>query len=164
MIADSRGVATLDLGSIYLLAANGEGGIRTHGDPKATPVFKTGAFNRSATSPGVGTRRRTHGNERVDATSTASVGRSVMRFPMEERATTPQAVGVVGPAGTTCRWDMRRPSLTGPPESGALDARQGLAPLLRPRNGVVRRIEGFSDCRASVQKVGADLLETPGIE
>ena len=31
---------------------NGEGGIRTHGDPKATPVFKTGAFNRSATSPG----------------------------------------------------------------------------------------------------------------
>ena len=31
---------------------NGEGGIRTHGDPEATPVFKTGAFNRSATSPG----------------------------------------------------------------------------------------------------------------
>ena len=52
MIAESRGVAILDLGSIYLLAANGEGGIRTHGDPKATPVFKTGAFNRSATSPG----------------------------------------------------------------------------------------------------------------
>ena len=30
---------------------NGEGGIRTHGDPEATPVFKTGAFNRSA-NPG----------------------------------------------------------------------------------------------------------------
>ena len=33
-------------------SSNGEGGIRTHGDPEATPVFKTGAFNRSATSPG----------------------------------------------------------------------------------------------------------------
>ncbi len=30
---------------------NGEGGIRTHGDPEATPVFKTGAFNRSAIPP-----------------------------------------------------------------------------------------------------------------
>ncbi len=29
----------------------GEGGIRTHGDVAATPVFKTGAFNHSATSP-----------------------------------------------------------------------------------------------------------------
>ena len=29
----------------------GEGGIRTPGDPKATPVFKTGPFNRSGTSP-----------------------------------------------------------------------------------------------------------------
>jgi hypothetical protein len=29
----------------------GEGGIRTHGPRKGTPVFKTGAFNRSATSP-----------------------------------------------------------------------------------------------------------------
>ena len=35
------------------VSCNGEGGIRTHGDPKATPVFKTGAFNRSATSPDV---------------------------------------------------------------------------------------------------------------
>ena len=32
--------------------SNGEGGIRTHGDPKATPVFKTGAFNRSAQTCG----------------------------------------------------------------------------------------------------------------
>jgi hypothetical protein len=29
----------------------GEGGIRTHGTLSRTPVFKTGAFNRSATSP-----------------------------------------------------------------------------------------------------------------
>ena len=29
----------------------GEGGIRTHGPLTGTPVFKTGAFNRSATSP-----------------------------------------------------------------------------------------------------------------
>ena len=29
----------------------GEGGIRTHGTLARTPVFKTGAFNRSATSP-----------------------------------------------------------------------------------------------------------------
>jgi hypothetical protein len=30
---------------------NGGGGIRTRGDPEATPIFKTGAFNRSATPP-----------------------------------------------------------------------------------------------------------------
>lgn len=30
---------------------NGEGEIRTPGDVAATPVFETGAFNRSATSP-----------------------------------------------------------------------------------------------------------------
>jgi hypothetical protein len=29
----------------------GEGGIRTHGTVARTPVFKTGALNRSATSP-----------------------------------------------------------------------------------------------------------------
>ena len=29
----------------------GEGGIRTHEGRKPLPVFKTGAFNRSATSP-----------------------------------------------------------------------------------------------------------------
>ena len=29
----------------------GEGGIRTLGGREPTPVFKTGAFNRSATSP-----------------------------------------------------------------------------------------------------------------
>ena len=31
--------------------SGGEGGIRTHGRIAPTPVFKTGAFNRSATSP-----------------------------------------------------------------------------------------------------------------
>ena len=30
---------------------SGEGGIRTHGDPKATTVFETVPFNRSGTSP-----------------------------------------------------------------------------------------------------------------
>ena len=30
----------------------GEGGIRTHGTLAGTPVFETGTFNHSATSPG----------------------------------------------------------------------------------------------------------------
>ncbi len=30
---------------------NGQGGIRTHDDPKAILVFETSAFNRSATCP-----------------------------------------------------------------------------------------------------------------
>ena len=30
----------------------GEGGIRTHGTLAGTPVFKTGTFNHSVTSPG----------------------------------------------------------------------------------------------------------------
>ena len=34
---------------------NGEGGIRTPDDPKAIPDFESGAFNRSATSPGLWT-------------------------------------------------------------------------------------------------------------
>ena len=34
-------------------AIGGGGGIRTHGPRERTPVFKTGAFNRSATPPGV---------------------------------------------------------------------------------------------------------------
>jgi hypothetical protein len=33
------------------LSSGGEGGIRTHDPLTGTPVFKTGAFNRSATSP-----------------------------------------------------------------------------------------------------------------
>src|SRR4051812_30462600 len=33
-------------------AGHGGGGIRTHGPRERTPVFKTGAFNRSATPPG----------------------------------------------------------------------------------------------------------------
>jgi hypothetical protein len=35
----------------FHLIGGGGGGIRTHGDLSATPVFKTGAFNRSATPP-----------------------------------------------------------------------------------------------------------------
>ncbi len=38
-------------GSSHLALNGGEGGIRTHGNREATPVFKTGALNRSATSP-----------------------------------------------------------------------------------------------------------------
>jgi hypothetical protein len=36
-----------------MTAANkgGEGGIRTHGGVTPTPVFETGLFNRSSTSP-----------------------------------------------------------------------------------------------------------------
>ena len=34
-----------------LSCSSGEGGIRTLDDPEAIPVFETGAFNRSATSP-----------------------------------------------------------------------------------------------------------------
>ena len=32
-------------------SSSGEGGIRTLDDPEAIPVFETGAFSRSATSP-----------------------------------------------------------------------------------------------------------------
>jgi hypothetical protein len=37
-------------------AGGGEGGIRTHGPREGTPVFKTGAINRSATSPHVNSK------------------------------------------------------------------------------------------------------------
>ena len=37
------------------LSNGGEGEIRTHGARKGTPVFKTGALNRSATSPNIPT-------------------------------------------------------------------------------------------------------------
>ncbi len=47
--------------AINRVVESGGGEIRTHGDPKATPVFKTGAFNRSATPPAVP-------NERVQPT------------------------------------------------------------------------------------------------
>jgi hypothetical protein len=35
---------------------SGEGGIRTHGGVTPTPVFETGLFNRSSTSPGKRTK------------------------------------------------------------------------------------------------------------
>jgi hypothetical protein len=34
-----------------ILNGDGEGGIRTHGGVTPTPVFETGLFNRSSTSP-----------------------------------------------------------------------------------------------------------------
>ncbi len=40
--------------------SGGGGGIRTHGPRERTPVFKTGAFNRSATPPGVRIARATY--------------------------------------------------------------------------------------------------------
>jgi hypothetical protein len=46
--------ATLLGGFIY----GGEAGIRTLGRDKPTPVFKTGAFDHSATSPGSSALRR----------------------------------------------------------------------------------------------------------
>ena len=45
----SRGLLP-GLGLVGSLSGGG-GGIRTHGDLTTTPVFKTGAFNRSATPP-----------------------------------------------------------------------------------------------------------------
>jgi hypothetical protein len=39
----------------------GWGGIRTHGELSPTPVFKTGAFNRSATHPRVRAMIYRHG-------------------------------------------------------------------------------------------------------
>ena len=47
------GQATLPPGvGVAAELAGGGGGIRTHGPRERTPVFKTGAFNRSATPPG----------------------------------------------------------------------------------------------------------------
>ncbi len=44
--------------SLSPVKINGGGGIRTHGDPKTTPVFKTGPFNRSGTPPAMPRKRR----------------------------------------------------------------------------------------------------------
>src|SRR5688572_12703206 len=46
---------------------NGEGEIRTPGTIAGTPVFETGAFNRSATSPNNGRSGRTGGNGNTPA-------------------------------------------------------------------------------------------------
>ena len=40
-----------------IVVSGGEGGIRTLGGRKPSPVFKTGTFNRSVTSPSVKPRR-----------------------------------------------------------------------------------------------------------
>ena len=56
-MADSTSIISTDMG-IYRMGTNrgewqdgGWGGIRTHGTLAGTPVFKTGALNRSATHP-----------------------------------------------------------------------------------------------------------------
>ncbi len=51
---DGRGETAGNSGSRPALypSANGEGGIRTHGTRKGSPVFETGSFNHSDTSPG----------------------------------------------------------------------------------------------------------------
>ena len=43
-----------DRENAFARASGGWGGIRTHGGLAPTPVFKTGAFNRSATHPSGG--------------------------------------------------------------------------------------------------------------
>jgi hypothetical protein len=42
---------------IFVSFEGGEGGIRTHGGVTPTPVFETGLFNRSSTSPDERTRQ-----------------------------------------------------------------------------------------------------------
>jgi hypothetical protein len=46
-----RGISGSDRRASERNVTGGEGGIRTHGAREGTPVFKTGAINRSATSP-----------------------------------------------------------------------------------------------------------------
>ena len=41
---------------LFSMIGGGEGGIRTHGGRKPTPVFETGAIDHSATSPRFGGR------------------------------------------------------------------------------------------------------------
>ena len=43
-------------GQLSFVNEDGEGGIRTHGGVTPTPVFETGLFNRSSTSPRAGCR------------------------------------------------------------------------------------------------------------
>jgi hypothetical protein len=54
LISRGRGVGVSDGGMAFQVtddAIGGRGGIRTHGTLAGTPVFKTGALNRSATLP-----------------------------------------------------------------------------------------------------------------
>ena len=46
--------------------SGGEGGIRTHGGDKPTPVFKTGAINHSTTSPDAALRWADHRQREAD--------------------------------------------------------------------------------------------------
>lgn len=50
--ADTNASAGNVAENTFAFSESGGGGIRTHGDPKATPVFKTGPFDHSGTPPG----------------------------------------------------------------------------------------------------------------
>jgi hypothetical protein len=45
------GFSNLGILEFPMEVTDGEGGIRTHGGVTPTPVFETGLFNRSSTSP-----------------------------------------------------------------------------------------------------------------
>ena len=116
--------------STHARSENGEGGIRTHGDPEATPVFKTGAFNRSATSPGpafAGVDMVTDGSTRNGRRLGTGASRT-FRLGLMKWATTPQAVGVVDPVAIACRWGRRSPSSWDPPKR-ALDVESRRRPF-----------------------------------
>ena len=49
-------VRKLQINYLFSMICGGEGGIRTHGRRKPTPVFETGAIDHSATSPRFGGR------------------------------------------------------------------------------------------------------------
>lgn len=107
------------------------------GRPGGPRGIEPGAFNRSPRSDG--------GSALNGAVATA--GRTFRRFrvAIKEWATTPQAVGVVDPGVTVCRWGIRSPSLEGPPEAGP--CRRGVAstpplPAARGRGSSFRGVFG----------------------
>ena len=79
----------------------GEGGIRTHEGLAPLPVFKTGAFNRSATSPALANERYTVSTEtygeRQYLTIQISLAKQNSRFPPRNEA---QRISL-GPAVTS---------------------------------------------------------------
>ena len=90
---------------------SGEGGIRTHGRCDTSPVFKTGALNRSATSPGVPhILASASGNRNWDTLAGRRVRLVLGRGPNTIRGTTPDRFG---PSGDSC---PRSPTTT-PPQS-----------------------------------------------
>src|SRR5450432_1939796 len=96
------------------MGCGGGGGIRTHGTVTSTPVFKTGALNRSATPPVV----------RVAGSSTGRGGRvnPSARASDAARATRDAAFGPRGyPANCGDLWGLGRgPALAVGEGAGAL--------------------------------------------